>query len=181
MSDIQIRDAHLSDHEAIRIVTLAAYQEYAALMPRLWEPYRRNILTTLANVSPAEQILAEQDGRILGSVLLYPMGTTFSAAEGASIRLQWPEVRLLAVDPDQRGQGIGTALMQECIHRARQAGAAWLMLHTTDMMRTAMQMYEHMGFARAPELDWHPVPEVTVKAYRFSLAEAGQSGSKVTK
>jgi GNAT superfamily N-acetyltransferase len=174
MPDIQIRDARLSDHEAIRAVTLAAYQEYAALMPRFWEPYRQNILTTLAGVSPAEQIVAEQDGQILGTVLLYPIGTTFSDAEGVTMRLEWPEIRLLAVDPDRRGQGIATALMQECIRRARQTGAAWLILHTTDMMWAAMQLYEHMGFARAPELDWHPAPEVTIKGYRFSLGEAGQ-------
>jgi ribosomal protein S18 acetylase RimI-like enzyme len=78
-------------------------------------------------------------------------------------------VRLLAVAPEARGQGIGTALMKECIRRARQGGAACLNLHTTDMMQVAIRMYERMGFVRAPELDFHPDPNVTVKAYRLEF------------
>ena len=171
MPRLHIRDARLSDYDAIQAVTLAAYQEYAPLMPAHWESYRRNILTTLADVKPAEQVVAEQDGNVVGAVLLYPAGTVFSSADGIQITLRWPEIRLLAVRPDARGQGVGTALMQECVRRARQAGAAALTLHTTDIMRVAMRMYERMGFVRAPELDFHPVPDVTVKGYRLTLAE----------
>jgi GNAT superfamily N-acetyltransferase len=86
-----------------------------------------------------------------------------------------PEVRLLAVAPEARGQGIGTALMKECIRRARRLGAACLNLHTTDMMQVAMRMYERMGFVRAPELDFHPDPSITVKAYRLELDRVGRA------
>jgi hypothetical protein len=65
--------------------------------------------------------------------------------------------------------------MKECIGRARRLGAACLNLHTTDMMQVAMRMYERMGFARAPELDFHPDPSVTVKAYRLELDRAGKA------
>lgn len=171
MPRLHIRDARLSDYDAIQAVTLAAYQEYAPLMPAHWEGYCRNILTTLADVKPAEQIVAEQDGNVVGAVLLYPAGTVFSSADGLQVTLRWPEIRLLAVRPDARGQGVGTALMQECVRRARQAGAAALTLHTTDIMRVAMRMYERMGFVRAPELDFHPAPDATVKGYRLTLAE----------
>ncbi len=60
MPDLLIRDAHDSDRAAIQNVTLSAYQEYAALMPAHWEDYRHGILATLAEVKPAEQIVAEQ-------------------------------------------------------------------------------------------------------------------------
>ncbi len=111
--------------------------------------------------------MAEKKGVILGAVLLYPPGTAFSTPEEGP--LTCPEVRLLAVAPEARGQGIGTALMKECIRRAREGGAACLTLHTTDMMQVAMRMYERMGFIRAPELDFHPDPTVTVKAYRLEF------------
>jgi GNAT superfamily N-acetyltransferase len=78
-------------------------------------------------------------------------------------------VRLLAVAPEARGQGIGTALMKECIRRARGLGAGCLNLHTTDMMQVAMGMYERMGFVRAPDLDFHPDPGIAIKAYRLNL------------
>jgi ribosomal protein S18 acetylase RimI-like enzyme len=78
-------------------------------------------------------------------------------------------VRLLAVATEVRGQGIGTALMKECIRRSRRLGVSCLNLHTTDMMQVAMRMYERMGFVRAPDLDFHPEPGITVKAYRLDL------------
>jgi GNAT superfamily N-acetyltransferase len=167
--DLQIRDAYPGDREAIRQVTLSAFQEYASAMPSRWEEYRRHILETLADVKSAEQIVAEHDGAILGTILLYPAGTTFSRPGGAPSALAGPEVRLLAVAPAARAQGIGTALMRECIRRARRSGAPVLTLHTTDRMSVAMRMYERMGFVRAPELDFQVDEELTVKGYRLKL------------
>ncbi len=165
----KIREARGEDSDAALRVTLAAFQEYAAVLPPpRWERYHENILATLSeDVPPAQQILAEKEGIIVGSVLLYPPGTAFSTPEEGPFTC--PEVRLLAVAPEARGLGIGTALMQECVRRARSLGASCLNLHTTDMMRVAMGMYERMGFVRAPELDFHPDPSVTVKGYRLDL------------
>lgn len=170
MTDLQIRDARADDREALQEVTLTAYQQYADIMPPPhWGFYRQSILETLADVSPAEQIVAELDGMVVGTALLYPAGAVFSTPDGASVTLEWPEMRLLAVAPAARGRGVGAALVRECIQRTRRSGVAELTLHTTDMMQVAMRMYEGMGFVRAPELDFHPVPEVTVKGYRFHI------------
>ena len=165
---LEIRDARSRDRETARMVTLSAFQQYAAVMPpSRWEGYRENILATLTDPAPAQHIVAEKQEAILGSVLLYPPGTAFSTPDEGP--LACPEVRLLAVAPEARSQRIGSALMQECIRRARSLGASCLNLHTTDMMQVAKQMYERMGFVRAPELDFHPDPSVTVKAYRLNL------------
>ena len=163
---LEIRVARPGDGDAARRATLAAFQQYAAVMPPpRWEGYRENILATLADPAPAQHLVAEMEGVILGSVLLYPPGTAFSTPDEGP--LACPEVRLLAVAPEARGQGIGTALMKECIRRARRLGVVCLNLHTTDMMQVAMRMYERMGFVRAPDLDFHPDPSITVKAYRL--------------
>ena len=172
MSDLLIRAAHDGDRAAIQDVTLSAYQEYASLMSVYWEGYRQSILATLADVKPAEQFVAEQDGAVVGTVLLYPAGTVFTTPAGDSVALAWPEVRLLAVAPAARGQGVGAALMRECLRWARRSGAEVITLHTTDIMQVAMRMYERMGFVRAPELDFHPGPGITVKGYRLDLNEA---------
>ncbi len=170
MNDLHIRNADVCDQEAIRDVTLSAYEEYATKMPPYaWEQYRESIISTLADVKPAEQIVAEHSGRVVGTVLLYPAGTFVHPPNGAPIVLEFPEARLLAVAPEARGQAIGTALMKECIRRARLAGVPMLTLHTTDIMEVAMGMYERLGFVRAPELDFHPAENVVVKGYRFDL------------
>jgi len=169
MPGLQFRDACTTDLEAIRELTLSAYNEYATLMPAHWHRYRQAILGTLADVKPAEQIVAEQDESLVGSVLLYPAGTVFHTSAGNPVTLAYPEIRLLAVLPAARGRGIGQALVRECIRRARFAGATTITLHTTDAMRVAMRMYERMGFVRAPELDFHPAEDLTIKGYRLDL------------
>ena len=145
-------------------MTRAAYAEYAARMPpRLWQAYRGNIETTLAEPAPAAQIVADEAGAVVGAVLLYP------PADDALPPRPWPEVRLLAVAPAARGRGIGAALMQECIWRTREAGQPVLSLHTTDFMRVAKAMYERMGFVRAPEIDFTPAPGVVIQGFRLDL------------
>ena len=167
-----IRDAQPSDRQAIRDVTLAAYQEYAAQMPGFWDGYRQNIIATLDDIGSAEQLVADEDGAIVGTVLLYPPRRV-QVSRTDSLEMPWPEVRLLAVAPAGRGRGIGAALMQECVRRARKSGARALSLHTTDLMQTAQRMYERMGFVRSAELDFHPAPGVTVKGYCLELERAG--------
>jgi GNAT superfamily N-acetyltransferase len=175
---LKIRNAQSEDRDPALKLTLSAFQQYAAVMPPpRWEGYRENILATLTDLSPAQQIVAEKEGIIVGSVLLYPPGTAFSTPNEGP--LTCPEVRLLAVAPEARGQRIGTALMQECIRRARLLRAICLNLHTTDMMQVAMRMYERMGFVRAPGLDFHPDPSVTVKAYRLDLDEGNKQENAI--
>ena len=169
MSSLAIRDARPADAPAIAAVTLAAYQEYSAqLPPPFWEAYRANIVSTLADVKPAAQLVAELAGRIVGAVLLYPAGTAFSPREGAAAG-GLAGVRLLAVDPGARGHGVGDALMQAGIQRARATGAGALTLHTTPMMAAAMRLYTRLGFVHVPELDFEPAPELTVRGFRLTL------------
>jgi len=59
--NFHIRDARDGEHEVIRDVTLAAYEEYAAILPPpFWEGYRRHLLATLDQEGPAERIVAER-------------------------------------------------------------------------------------------------------------------------
>src|SRR5215211_2948555 len=118
MADLHLRDARGTDGDSIQDVTISAYEDYANQW--FWDVYRQNILETLADTDPAEQIVAEHDGRIVGAVLLYPAGTMFDGLEAEMVQLEHPEVRVLAVAPATRGHGVGKALMQECIRRARQ-------------------------------------------------------------
>jgi GNAT superfamily N-acetyltransferase len=168
VATIDVRTARAEDCDAMRDVTLAAYEEYAAILPSpFWAAYRRMLLETLEREGPAERIVAEQRGAIVGSVLLFPpdaqaYGRTVAGGD-------CPEVRLLAVLPAARGQGVGRALMDECVRRARHAGARALGLHTMDFMMAAREMYVRMGFVHAPDLDFTPARGVVVKAYRLDL------------
>ena len=139
-------------------------------MPRHWDGYRRNILATLADPTPATQIVAEQDRAIVGTPSCSdPTGIVLPGAGPARPPRSWPEVRLLAVAPAARGRGVGAGLMQECVRRARGWGAPALELPTTPMMGAAVRLYARLGFVPATELDVEVAPGLTVTGYRLDL------------
>lgn len=170
MKNIDVRDAREDERGAIRDLTLAAYEQYGNSMPaRAWEGYRGSIRQTLEEMKMDICIVAVQDHKIVGSVLLYPAKA--SAYEEKMAAGNVPEIRLLAVTPEARGQGIGRILMDECIRRVRSTGATLLGLHTMDMMQVAQRMYVGMGFVYTPELDVHPAPGLIVKGYLLHLGK----------
>ncbi len=52
----------------------------------------------------------------------------------------------LYVVPEQRGHGLGRALMNATLDTARQAGAAWIDLGTAETDVAARNLYESLGF-----------------------------------
>jgi ribosomal protein S18 acetylase RimI-like enzyme len=173
---LNIRAARADERAAIQDLTLAAYAEFATIMaPTAWSALRQALQTALSAEVAVERIVAEQDGALIGSVLLY--SPTANAYGDAVARAGWPELRLLAVAPAARGQGVGTALVEECMRRAQRAGASALGLHTSESLQTAVRMYERMGFVRAPEGDFHPSGAELIMAYRLMLGSAGDAAT----
>lgn len=82
-----------------------------------------------------EQVwIAERHGRILGSVFL--------TKETREIG----KLRLLYVEPDARGLGIGTALVEACLRKAREIGYGKVRLWTNDVLTAARHIYKKRGF-----------------------------------
>lgn len=165
----EIRTARADEYAALRALTEAAYAEYAPAMGDHWDDYRRGMFDRLGG-AVAERIVAVRAGALLGSVLLYPGGSSTLAPDGSVLDFAVPEIGLLSVSPERRRQGIARALTAECVRRARAAGSTVLALHTMGMMRGALALYAGMGFVRDPEHDFSPAPEVLVRAYRLALA-----------
>ena len=80
VSGLTVRGAGPGDRDAIQAVTLAAYQEYAATIGAHWKGYRQNIIATLAAAAPGTQIVALDDDRVVGAVVLYPAGASIENA-----------------------------------------------------------------------------------------------------
>lgn len=172
-SQVIIREAADSDREAIAAVLLEAYGQYSTFMPEeAWVEYRNSILGSVHGEGPAGRIIAETGSQIVGSVLLF---LSSEAAYGkAELGIQSPIIRLLAVSPDARGQGVAERLIAEAAARSAKLGAATLNLHTSDMMAAAVRLYERLGFQRAYETDIMN-GDILVKGYRLELVTAPQS------
>jgi len=164
---ITIRDARRDEWDAVRDLTLDAYSVYATIMePEAWAGLDGAVRRALES-EMAQRIVADEDGTLIGSVMLFPAST---AAYGEyTDALPAPELRLLAVPESARGRGVGRALVEECIRRARLSGAGALGLHTSKSMATARDLYLRMGFERAPETDFFPPGAEQVEGYRLRL------------
>lgn len=167
---IVIRDAEQSDVEAVRAVLLEAYAEYEFLLPReRWEQYKLNIEDSVSNAKAKARIVAELDGDIVGSVFLYD--SSEAAYGDPDMNIHSPIMRLLAVNQNVRGLGVATALIRASVAQSLNWGAETLHLHTSDMMSSAVRLYERLGFVRAIDKDIIKGDSV-VKSYRLQLKES---------
>lgn len=165
---LYLRNAHPADRLVITALTLRAYGEYATVMTAgAWAALEQALRDSLAHDANVTRIVAEVDGRIVGSVALYDPGA--GQYTGLDSAAEWPEVRLVAVDPSVRGRGVARALVLECVRRARAAGATTLGLHTSRSMHTARRLYEQLGFVRDPEHDFQPPGAELVEGYLLRL------------
>ena len=78
-------------------------------------------------------------------------------------------VRGLAVGIGWQRRGVGTALVNHCIERARAEGKARLVLHTTPWMHAAQRLYPRLGFRREPKIDFSPAPGVPLIGFTLDL------------
>lgn len=134
-------------------------------------------LRDVAGRAPTTTVLAALlDGCIVGSATLALSGSPYAeeTPEGTAV------IRMVATATAARGQGVGTALMQECLAQAHEAGCTVVHLSTQPTMAAAHRMYERLGFTRTPERDWEPVPGLTLLTYVLPLAYCGQCGERGT-
>lgn len=167
MSALTVRDARPEDREKVEAITRLAYEEFARSMePSAWRALESAMERVLRDPGAGQCIVADDDERVVGSVFLYPAGTVpYDGGEA----LPFPEFRLLAIAPNARRRGVGRALVDECIRRAKTSGATELGLHTSKSLQAAVAMYEAMGFRRAPERDFQPEGAELVQGYRLTL------------
>jgi DNA-binding MarR family transcriptional regulator/N-acetylglutamate synthase-like GNAT family acetyltransferase len=87
--------------------------------------------------------IAERDGRNVGCVFLVKGSKTIA------------KLRLFLVEPDARGLGIGSRLVDECLRFARAAGYRKVRLWTQSILIAARHIYARAGFQMIDEEPHH--------------------------
>jgi GNAT superfamily N-acetyltransferase len=157
-----LRDFVAADADAVNAIALTAFEQYRTDYSD-WAALSQNIGNMAALAEGAEIIVATVEDKIVGAVAY--VGPHLPKRD--LFQQEWPILRMLVVSPVARGLGVGKALTEECVRRARRDGASLIALHTSPIMQVALPMYLRMGFSH--EKDVPPILGVSYAVYTKSL------------
>eukprot|EP00071_Canis_lupus_P010886 XP_005630617.1 N-acetyltransferase 8 isoform X2 [Canis lupus familiaris] len=117
--------------------------------------------------------VAEAAGQVVGMVGVLP-------AADCPLRREQLQLFHLCVASECRGQGVAKALLRTVLQFARDQGYSQVVLHTTMLQRSAVALYQRMGFQKTgqffPSLNWRlfAIPSC-VFVYPLPSAQASQA------
>ena len=114
--------------------------EFEALIARIYHEYEA------ASATPRKALwVAERNGAVVGSIFVVP-------SEG---RPGTAQLRMLYVEPDARGLGLGRTLVDQVVKFSKESGYAKVRLWTQSVLESARKIYTAAGFEKVEENAHH--------------------------
>jgi GNAT superfamily N-acetyltransferase len=163
MSEVQIREARPEDDFAVGEILVRAFTEaYRLKLPHvvLPESRLRELRDTAGKRAVATVLVAELEGRVVGTVALFRPG-----AKGSEAWLpNAADLRQLAIEPGLHGRGLSKALLDAAEALAWEWGVDAICLHTRQGAEGVARLYVSRGYVRTPEGDIQ-APHVMLEAH----------------
>jgi ribosomal protein S18 acetylase RimI-like enzyme len=164
LHQVIIRDARPDEYAAAGELRVTAYRAMGLL------PEGSGYAETLRGLGFGGDcvvlVAADEAGSgILGTITLEPFGPGVELARDETEA----DIRAFAVAPQAQGQGVGRELLLALIECAGKRAIRRLRLCTQSAMEAAQHLYATTGFSRTPDLDFEPVPGLTLRAYELAL------------
>lgn len=168
--DLTIRPARPDEFDAVGALTVRAFATIEGFDADNDE-YTEVLADVAGRAKTCEIIVAVESagtGRILGAVTYVPGPGPFAEFTDTDAA----GLRMLAVEADAAGRGIGSALTRVCCDRAAAQGRARLVLHTSHRNRVAQRLYPRLGFRRTPERDLSLPSGLQLHGFEFRTVDA---------
>jgi GNAT superfamily N-acetyltransferase len=162
MAEIRLRDYEHADAENLNRIAVAAFDQFRDHYGD-WPAMLAGLSKTSGLSASGEVIIADLQDKLAGAVAYFGP----NSQKAAFFDQRWPIIRMLVVDPMFRGKGVGRALSDACIARAKRDGSPIIALHTSPIMSVALPMYLRMGFVKA--YDAPPIFGVAYAVYTKAL------------
>lgn len=160
---VEIREARPDEYTAAGEIAEAGYRDFYG---EALGSYADDLRDIAGRAKGGTVLVAVERGEVVGSVTYVgdassPLGRS-QASDEASFRM-------LSIRPDAKRRGLGRAMTQECIARARAEGKRAIILHADEIMDGARALYESLGFERDPSRDWSPDEQTRLVCYTLAL------------
>jgi ribosomal protein S18 acetylase RimI-like enzyme len=150
--ELKYRIGTLEDKEKLQKLGLDSYGQFKEVLTKEnWE--KMNSFLTAENsysdlLSKSKCFVCEIKDEIIGMAYLVPKGNPTDI-----FHADWSYIRMVGVNTEYGGKGIGKNLTQMCIDFAKDTNEKIIALHTSEFMDKARYIYESIGFVQIKEIE----------------------------
>lgn len=158
VTNLNIREVKRSEYTLLGELMVDVYSSLDGFPTQIEQPDYYETLINIGSLNEDEDtkvlVAVSSEKGLVGGVVYFGDMTRYGSGGTATQERNASGIRLLCVDPRSRGMGVGKALTNTCIQLAIDRGHNQVILHTTQAMQVAWNLYLNMGFERSPDLDF---------------------------
>jgi ribosomal protein S18 acetylase RimI-like enzyme len=169
---LTIRDLRHEEFDTLGRLMVEVYSSLEGFPTPSEQPQYYEMLANVGRFTenPSARVLVavSPESDLVGGVVYFSNMAEYGSGGIATTVVNASGIRLLAVSPKHRNIGAGKALTKACIQLAQEKDHSQVILHTTQSMRIAWELYERLGFARSEDLDFSQ-QGLSVFGFRLAL------------